>query len=321
MIQLLVLSLVAISAVSANVCTNFAPGLGSCSDSCCQGKCKAASCDGNKLVVTPGHEKECVVTNSNKNQGAQCPWTGKTYGVKCLFSAGCALNGGNNCYGYTTCASGSCPGDALGLFCLQSGASGNFKLCACDDVDCVLSDWSEWSTCSNSQQYRNRTVLKSNSGQGKPCEELSQVQSCVDCTRVVSTKPDFYVTSFNKKLFGSKVTANDVGVVSVNVATQPSNGNLVFNVDGSFVYTPSVDFCGVDTFTYQAVNGSCSTTEEVLITTTCGCGSLYDTVTCTLIPGQTSTQCLLPSVKIITVANIPGYKKVVLNLYAKPSYT
>ncbi len=35
-----------------------------------------------------------------------------------------------------------------------------------------------------------------------------------------------------------------------------SNGSLVFNADGSFVYTPNINFNGIDTFTYQANDGA-----------------------------------------------------------------
>jgi hypothetical protein len=35
----------------------------------------------------------------------------------------------------------------------------------------------------------------------------------------------------------------------------PLHGNIVLNIDGSFVYTPSGDFVGLDTFTYFAGDG------------------------------------------------------------------
>ncbi|MFI8380502.1 Ig-like domain-containing protein, partial [Leeuwenhoekiella sp. NPDC079379] len=39
------------------------------------------------------------------------------------------------------------------------------------------------------------------------------------------------------------------------VVTQPTNGTLVFNPDGSYTYTPNTDFIGDDTFTYQICDG------------------------------------------------------------------
>ncbi|WP_159105994.1 Ig-like domain-containing protein [Leeuwenhoekiella sp. MAR_2009_132] len=37
------------------------------------------------------------------------------------------------------------------------------------------------------------------------------------------------------------------------MVTQPTNGTLVFNPDGSYTYTPNADFIGEDTFAYQYV--------------------------------------------------------------------
>src|SRR5205085_10350313 len=37
--------------------------------------------------------------------------------------------------------------------------------------------------------------------------------------------------------------------------TNPANGQLTFNADGSFVYVPNQNFSGVDSFTYKINNG------------------------------------------------------------------
>jgi len=44
----------------------------------------------------------------------------------------------------------------------------------------------------------------------------------------------------------------------------PSNGTLVLNADGSFTYTPSAGFAGVDTFTYSATDGLTSSVPAVV---------------------------------------------------------
>jgi VCBS repeat-containing protein len=44
------------------------------------------------------------------------------------------------------------------------------------------------------------------------------------------------------------------------LVTGPTSGNLTFNADGSFVYTPAPDFYGVVTFTYRANDGSLNST-------------------------------------------------------------
>jgi VCBS repeat-containing protein len=44
--------------------------------------------------------------------------------------------------------------------------------------------------------------------------------------------------------------------LTAELVSQPTNGTLTLNADGSFMYTPNDDFSGVDTFTYKAKNGS-----------------------------------------------------------------
>ena len=49
--------------------------------------------------------------------------------------------------------------------------------------------------------------------------------------------------------------------------TDPTDGTLTLNADGSFAYTPNADFFGTDTFTYKVNDGSFdSNVAEVTIT-------------------------------------------------------
>ena len=58
------------------------------------------------------------------------------------------------------------------------------------------------------------------------------------------------------------VLANDTDIDSAPLSAVldagAANGSLTLNADGSFTYTPSADFTGVDTFTYHAFDGSLS---------------------------------------------------------------
>src|SRR5262249_46255745 len=58
------------------------------------------------------------------------------------------------------------------------------------------------------------------------------------------------------------VLANDTdpsgGTLTVVSNTQPANGSVTMNSDGSFTYTPNQDFAGTDTFTYTISNGQSS---------------------------------------------------------------
>src|SRR4029079_7260460 len=53
-------------------------------------------------------------------------------------------------------------------------------------------------------------------------------------------------------LDGDSLTANKV--------TDPAHGSVTLNTDGSFTYTPVSNYFGADSFTYQASDGTASST-------------------------------------------------------------
>lgn len=55
----------------------------------------------------------------------------------------------------------------------------------------------------------------------------------------------------------SSVLANDTDddPLTASVFTQPANGFVVMNLDGTFTYTPALNFFGLDSFTYRANDG------------------------------------------------------------------
>merc|ERR1712137_1495011 len=72
------------------------------------------------------------------------------------------------------------------------------------------------------------------------------------------TSPDFYIANSPETLFviaSQGVLANDGGACdgsgSATLVSTTSNGNLAFNSDGSFSYTPSNCFVGIDSFAYS----------------------------------------------------------------------
>ncbi|HVV72389.1 MAG TPA: Ig-like domain-containing protein, partial [Verrucomicrobiae bacterium] len=75
-------------------------------------------------------------------------------------------------------------------------------------------------------------------------------------------KDDQFTVSENSTLTipAAGVLTNDLQVyglgLSAVLGTGPAHGSLTLNADGSFVYTPSADFVGTDSFTYQALDGS-----------------------------------------------------------------
>ena len=50
--------------------------------------------------------------------------------------------------------------------------------------------------------------------------------------------------------------------ITVASNTQPSHGTVAMNSNGSFTYTPQADYCGPDSFTYKATDGSCDSASQ-----------------------------------------------------------
>ncbi len=88
---------------------------------------------------------------------------------------------------------------------------------------------------------------------------------------------DSYATPTNAALTvgAPGLLTNDTDVDSTTrsavLVTNPVNGTLTLNADGSFTYTPNANFSGLDSFTYQATDGTASsTTATVQLTVTSG---------------------------------------------------
>ncbi|WP_139166574.1 Ig-like domain-containing protein [Epilithonimonas hungarica] len=67
---------------------------------------------------------------------------------------------------------------------------------------------------------------------------------------------------------------NDVGRVSpttVAIVSQPTNGTVVVNPDGTVTYTPNPGFSGTDTFNYQVCNSDRSLCSTAVVTVNVGC--------------------------------------------------
>jgi Ca2+-binding RTX toxin-like protein len=87
-----------------------------------------------------------------------------------------------------------------------------------------------------------------------------------------ATNPDSYTVKSNTELTvdaAHGVLANDIDYDGDPLTAvsdgQPAHGTVVLNADGSFTYTPDKDFAGVDTFNYEADDGTTTTLEGVSI--------------------------------------------------------
>ena len=60
----------------------------------------------------------------------------------------------------------------------------------------------------------------------------------------------------------------DLDGLTAVIETDVTDGSLTLNLDGSFTYTPTQDFSGTDSFTYQASDGSLNAQATVTIAVT-----------------------------------------------------
>ena len=89
---------------------------------------------------------------------------------------------------------------------------------------------------------------------------------------VLNTDPDadpVSVSGDEDTVISGTLTATDVDGDTLTFAleTGPSNGSVTINTDGTFEYTPNLDYNGTDSFTYEVADGNGGTaTETVSIT-------------------------------------------------------
>ena len=114
------------------------------------------------------------------------------------------------------------------------------------------------STLPSGYQYFSATATDS---QGNT-SEFSADATLVSYSTPIAALNDTYYDDTNNTLTVAApgVQANDVAAnlqpFTSEIVTNPSNGNVTLNADGSFTYIPDANFVGTDTFTYQDVQGS-----------------------------------------------------------------
>ena len=69
-----------------------------------------------------------------------------------------------------------------------------------------------------------------------------------------TTREDVRITSVLPGVLAGD-TDIDSSVLNASVVTKPAHGTLTLNADGSFLYVPTLNYNGLDTFTYQANDG------------------------------------------------------------------
>ena len=65
----------------------------------------------------------------------------------------------------------------------------------------------------------------------------------------------------NEELTGATVLNNDafanMDEITISLITDPTNGEVTQNTDGTFTYMPNEDYFGMDEFTYEICNVNC----------------------------------------------------------------
>ena len=105
------------------------------------------------------------------------------------------------------------------------------------------------------------------------CETITIPVFVGDCTQ---QQPPIAINDNTSTTEGQPVTINVTGndqqtdgdAFAIDSYTQPANGTVVLNADGTFTYTPNSGFTGTDTFTYTICdNDGCDTATVTIIVT------------------------------------------------------
>lgn len=77
----------------------------------------------------------------------------------------------------------------------------------------------------------------------------------VSITILPISEPDIGSTMQNIPLNGESVLNNDFGTgLSATLTSPPSSGTIILNADGTYLYTPNLNFVGTDSFSYTATD-------------------------------------------------------------------
>jgi VCBS repeat-containing protein len=128
----------------------------------------------------------------------------------------------------------------------------------------------------NGQSFTNNAMILSSEDDANMLDNRASVKTTVVANRPPVANPDAYTINEDTVLNISApgILANDTdpdaGTVLTAALVAPTvSGSITLNANGSFVYTPNLNFNGPDTFTYRASDGSnVSSVATVTITVT-----------------------------------------------------
>ena len=110
----------------------------------------------------------------------------------------------------------------------------------------------------------------------------------------------------------------DGGPLSAILVSGPANGSLTLNADGSFDYTPNLDFNGTDSFTYRAFDGSANSNVATVEITV---NAVNDAPTCVADSGATNEDSQLTDTVVCSDVDSVGLSYAVIDGVANGTLT
>ena len=136
---------------------------------------------------------------------------------------------------------------------------------------------------------------------------------------------DTYDTPFNTPVSGTAGTADTYAPGSTFAkATNPSHGSVVFNPDGSYVYTPTPGFTGTDSFTYTVTDPGTGLSATATETINVGVNAVddgYSTPFNTSLAGDAALGDTHPVGSTFAKTTDPAHGSVVFNANGSYTYT
>ncbi len=121
-------------------------------------------------------------------------------------------------------------------------------------VDSVYGDW-EYTPNLN---FIGIDIFKVEVSDGNGGTAISTITITVTPANDPPTVPDYSVTTPENTPVSGKVVGIDVDgdMLTYSKASEPSNGKVVANADGTWIYTPNKSYTGTDSFTVEVSDGN-----------------------------------------------------------------
>jgi VCBS repeat-containing protein len=135
--------------------------------------------------------------------------------------------------------------------------------------------------------------------------------------------PDNYTTNEDAPLsvndanvLVNDTDANNDTLIAI-LETEPTNGTVVLNADGSFTYTPSANFSGIDRFTYRTTDGTDNSND--LATVAIAVNAVADAPTLTVTPASGNPDTAIPLNINTALVDTDGSENLSIQIAGLPS--